>query len=147
MSRLVLPLLLISACAKKPTETSPASEPAKPEITAEMPDSKEARKFAQRLIAYTLTEWSPTNDKAFMWDAVSFSADGNFTAQAALVASGERIACDEIGHWRIDKGVSTSTATMDWDIIKTDCPSREAPATLRVSFTFAENGTVKIAHR
>ncbi len=146
MSRLFLAVLFLGACAKKPVEPAPAAA-AKPEITADIPDSKEARKFANRLVGHTLTDWSPTDSRSFMWDEVTFSANGNFTAKAAIVASGERITCDEIGTWRIDKGVSNTSATMDWNIKKTDCASREAPATLRVSFTFAEDGTINIAHR
>jgi len=147
MPRLFLIPLLLGACAKKPIEPATPSAEAKPEVTAEIPDSKEARKFANRLIGYTLTEWSPINNKSFMWDNVSFSPDGTFRAAAAIVASGERMSCDEIGTWRVDKAVSNTSAIMDWDVTKTDCASREKPPALRVSFSFAEDGTVKIAHR
>ena len=139
-------LAALIACPKSapPEEAKPADKG--PELTVAMPDSDAARGFARKMVKAELSKWSPTDDRAFVWESADFKADGTFVAKAAIRAGGESVPCDEIGTWSIDKAVDKTHATMDWTVTKTDCATRSSGDSLRVAVRF-ENAGISISYR
>ena len=142
----VLALVSLMACPK--TTTPEPAKPADkgPEITVAMPDSDAARAFARKMVKTTISDWSPTDDRAFQWESATFEPDGTFVAKAAIRAGGESVPCDEIGTWSIDKAVDKTHATLDWTVTKTDCATRSSGDKLRVAVRF-EGDEISIAYR
>ena len=140
-----LALTALMACPK-PSAPEAAPMDKGPEITVAMPDSDAARAFARKMLKADIQNWSPTDDRAFQWESVTFKPDGTFVAKAAIRAGGESVPCDEIGTWSVDKAVDKTHATMDWTVTKTDCATRSSGDKLRVAVRF-EGDDVNIAYR
>jgi hypothetical protein len=134
------------ACPKPSTPEVATPTDKGPELTVAMPDSDAARAFARKMLKANISDWSPTDDRAFQWESVVFKADGTFVAKAAIRAAGESVPCDEIGTWSVDKAVDKTHATMDWTVSKTDCATRSSGDKLRVSVKF-EGDEINIAYR
>lgn len=144
---------LLVACGKKqapePAGDQPAAAPAG-ELTAEMPDTPEAKAFAKRLVETTVTDWDPLGGASgveLRYKTLTFQPDGSWTAEAALTADFESFECKEVGTWSIDEAESDSAATMNWEVRKTTCPTREAGDALRVKMGIQKGGEYKIAFR
>ncbi len=147
MTRVLLGCVLLSTLGCKKEVAAPPAQatPKAPALTAEMPDSPEARKFARGLLDNPITNWSPIDDRTFIYTSMSFAPDGTWTADAELTAGGESVPCKEVGEWSIDKAESEVKATMDWTIVKSSC-ARENGSTQRVSATRNE-AQYKISYR
>lgn len=149
-------LLCASACGKKNTATeataAPSSStpaPSETALTAEMPDTPEARAFAKLLIKTEVTGLEPTggDDVVFEYTSLTFSADGRWKAEGYVEASFEKMECMEVGTWTIDEATRNDTATMNWTVSKTNCAMRENGTTQRVQMTIPKSGPPKIMFR
>lgn len=150
LSTLVIAATVL-ACGKKAPPEAPADDDDEAQaITAEMPDTPEARKYARRLVDTTVSNWQAAGGATgavVNYTALTFAPDGTWSAEAMFEADFEEIECKETGTWTIAAADSAETATMEWHLGKTSCPAREAGETTRVEMTLFRNGEVKIAYR
>jgi len=148
---IVLPLLLVACGGKKAPAPTPAAEtaPAEEPLSATMPDSKEARTFARKLVDTTVTNWQPISGSGakFVYNELTFAPAGTWKATGFVEASFEKIDCAESGTWEIVEASSASQATMVWTVGKTTCPMREAGASTRVLVDLPKAGTYEISFR
>jgi hypothetical protein len=148
---IVLPLALFACGGKKapapeqPAEAAPAEEP----LAATMPDTKEAKAFAGKLIETTVTDWQPISGSGakFVYEELTFAPSGDWSAKGYVEASFEKIECAESGTWEIAEVGSASQATMVWTVGKTSCPMREAGASTRVLMDLPKAGSYEISFR
>ena len=146
MRRQALIAMFLFGCSKSATpEASPEAKA--PVITAEMPDSKDARSFAETLIGTTVSDWSPTGNSDFEFLTMSFAGDGTWSATAKLVAGVEDIECNEVGAWKIAEVTDATQATLELSVTKTACANRENGAEQRILMSILNDGTYKIAYR
>ena len=152
---LSLTLASLGACKKEAPEAAAssnasASRSASAAVTAEMPDSKEARNFANKLVETTVTNWEPTSsgsDTKFEYLSMTFQPDGTWGADAELEASFEKIPCKESGKWSIIEMSGSNSATMSWTIDSTNCPMREANQELRIQMELPKANDWQISFR
>lgn len=140
---------LAAGCGPKtPTESAGSTDTSAP-ITAQMPDTSNARAFASRLVQTTISNWSPISggDVELDYNSMTFAPDGSWTATATMEAAFEEFDCQETGTWIIDTATADDTATMDWEIGRTTCPMREAGSSLRVQMTIERKGEYQISFR
>lgn len=149
----VLPLLLTVACGGKkspaPATAEAPTAPAEEALQATMPDSKEARNFARKLVDTKVTNWQPISGSGakFVYNELTFSPSGAWQANGYVEASFEKIDCAESGTWEIVEATSANQATMVWTIGKTSCPMREAGASTRVVVDLPKAGDYQISFR
>jgi hypothetical protein len=146
--RLFLPILFaaaITGCGSKKAPEA-AAAPAKPEITASIPDSPEATALAEMLIERGISDWSPTGSRDFKWTKATFRPDGALSVEAKINAGGETIECPETGTWSIAEAESKSGGIVEWDIVKTSCATRDNGTSQRIQLTFSGSET-KISFR
>jgi len=146
MRRQALIAMFLFGCSKGATP-APAPEAKAPEITAEMPDTKDAKSFAASLIDTTVSEWSPTGNSDFEFLTMSFAGDGTWAATAKLVAGVEDIECNEVGSWKIAEVTDATQATVELTVTKTACANRENGAEQRILMSILNDGSYKIAYR
>jgi len=146
--------LAVTGCGKKKSPEAAGGEAAASSgggaVTAQMPDTKEARTFADKLVATTVESWEPVSgggDVNFTYNTMTFSPDGSWKAKATLEASFEKIPCVESGTWTIESADTTNAATMLWTIDSTSCPTRESGAEQRVEMELPKPGSYKINFR
>lgn len=141
--RVLIVALAVAGCQKTPPEAAPSKGV---EITAEMPDTPEARAFAARLIETELTGLNPTGASEFQFEKMTFSPEGTYEADARLEVGGEAADCEEVGTWRIDE-MADAGAIMEWTVTKTTCANRSAGEQTRVELALMEDGRYKAAFR
>jgi hypothetical protein len=151
MRRNAVVLILMTACAPKaPVTASPVSEGAAeaPALSADIPDTADARSFAKALVNTVVTDWEVAGGSggAVTYADLRFDGDGTWNAQGNFTADGEKFPCVETGSWTLDDTSSSSVGTMDWTISKTTCPTREAGSSVRVQVTLNKSGA-EIAFR
>lgn len=145
LSSLALTLLLGCGEKQAPVEAAPVAEAAGPEI----PGDANSKKFAEKLLGLTITNWAPedSGDVDFEYTNMSFAADNTWKAVAYVAIQDERVDCKETGHWTMDPAESANTAGMSWTIDKTTCPGREAGRELRLSLSILNDGAFKVKMR
>lgn len=136
---LALAALLVAGCGKKGTTPDAAADAAKntvaSEVTAKMPEGKDAAAYAKRLVATTVNNWEPMANSGgvkFQYDELTFAPTGTWNANATLEADFEEIPCSESGSWEIQEVENDTTATMLWTVTKTNCAMRNAGTEIRV---------------
>lgn len=127
----VLLSLSLFACAKKAPETPEPEAAPKAEITAQIPDGPDAKKFARSLVETSLEDIAPSGSSDFSM-TMNFAMDGSYTAEGMAELGGETLECTETGTWAIDS-MDGEKANMDWSITKTNCPNRDNGNTQRVA--------------
>lgn len=147
MRAFILSCLILSACGKKAATPEAAAAPKEAALTAEMPDSAEAKAFAKRLVKAEIVGYSPTGNSQFQHNTLDFRGDGTWVADAILEAGGEEVPCAENGTWRIDAADSTDTATLELAIDKTSCPTRSDGTSWRINVTVDNSGSTQIRSR
>lgn len=151
-------LTLAAGCGKKAAEPEAAAEapaeeaaPAPAAMSAQMPDTKEAKAFAKTLVGTTVSNWSPLDGSGgggeLEYKEMTFDPSGSWAANAVLELGMDTVDCKESGTWAIDEAESKETATMSWKLDKTDCPSRETGVDLRVKMSITGGGQTKIMMR
>ena len=137
------------ACGKKEKPAEPAAENTTQEITAEMPDTADAKSFAKLLIETEVKDFEPTSGSGaeFEYTSLTFSPNGRWVAEGVVRAQFEEIECREDGTWAIEETESSDTAIMLWKVAKTSCVMREAGAEQRVKMSVFKSGQYKIAFR
>ena len=146
--RLLMSAIVVTALAGCGSKKAPAAaaEPAKPQITASMPDSAEAKGLAEKLVENGISDWSPTGSRDFKWTGATFHPDGALKVQAKIVAGGETIECPETGTWSIAEADSKTSGIVEWTIVKTSCATRDNGTSQRVQLTYSGSET-KISFR
>jgi len=136
---------LAGGCGKKAPPEAPAE--AEPTFTVQMPDTPMARRFAQRLVDTPITDWEVLGGAGatLIYRQFTFASDGHWNADAVLQADFEEIGCKESGVWRIEDVQTADTAIMEWDLSKSNCPTREPGSTTRVQLSLLRDGGYKIA--
>ena len=132
---LVTAALLFTACKKK--EAAPAAAPAaapKTELAVQMPHEASAKKLAEKLIANGLENVNPTGSSDFSMK-YTFKPDGHWSGDGHAELGGETLDCDETGTWRIEEMVEEK-GRVEWTIVRTNCPNREAGAVQRALIGF-----------
>lgn len=140
-------VLLLVGCGDKsaPVEAAPEAGPAGPEI----PGDSLSHRFADRLLALQITNWSPddSGDVEFKYNRLTFNPDNTWVATGYVAVIDERVDCKEVGTWSMDPAESETTAAMTWTIEKTTCPGREAGRELRLSMSILDNSQFKVKMR
>jgi hypothetical protein len=118
-------------------------------MTASVPDTTEARAFAEALVETEVREFAPISGggASFVYHSLSFVADGSWSATATVTAGDEGMDCQESGRWTLEQATAAETAILVWTVGKTTCASREVGAAQRVQMTILESGEYKIAFR
>lgn len=116
--------LSLVACKKKEAAPAAAPAPAEPEMTVQMPHEAEAKKMAEKLVANGIQNANPTGSTDFSMD-YSFKPDGNWSSKGHAELGGETLDCQETGTWKIEEMVEEK-ARVEWTIVRTNCPNREA---------------------
>jgi hypothetical protein len=135
---LIITVALAGCGSKKAPE--PAAE-AKPKITASMPDTAEAKGFAEKIVATGIKDWSPTGSRDFKWTSATFHPDGALKVQAKIIAGGETIECPETGTWSIAEAESKTSGIVEWTIVKTSCATRENGTNKRIQLSYSGSET------
>ncbi|MBN2798816.1 MAG: hypothetical protein JXX28_06660 [Deltaproteobacteria bacterium] len=145
----LLPALLLTACGPKEAAPVAPAEAAPPPITVEMPDTSEARAFADNLVHTAIRDWAPIqgSEVRLTYSSMNFDLDGTWRANGLMKASFEEFDCQESGSWHIGEATTERNATVAWEIGRTTCPTREVGTTQRVELTIAKNGDVAVQFR
>ncbi len=149
LSAVLLTLLVACGGKKEPVAAAAATEaaPVESAITAQMPDSADAKAFAKALVKTGIRDLSvSTNGARFVYQTMTFGSDGRWTAKGAVTAGDETMDCTESGGWTIEDATSATVATMVWALDKTNCAARDAGTTQRVQVTLAD-GSANVAFR
>ena len=112
-----------------PTET--VTEVKKETKAGNVPTDKTSAKFAEKLLSTTGKNISP-NAEGLIYRELFFSADNTFSTNAVVAVMDEEMECAESGTWTMDAAKEANIANMSWEITSTDCPTRQAPISLRV---------------
>lgn len=139
-------LLLSIACAKQPPSAAPAATESGPSLNMALPDDANASVFATLLLATPVTDWSPIDDRSFLYEALTFSGDGTFAARAALSAGGESVPCTESGQWTLEAVESGTAGTISMTLASTDCATRAAESSQRIRLS-REGERYRISYR
>ncbi len=142
MSHMVLPLaLVLAACGPKEASVQAAAEVVGPQV----PDDASSRKFAEKLLALQILNWSPSDGGAvqFMYNTLTFKRDNTWQADANVSILDEEMACQEGGTWAMDPAQSDNTAFVDVAVEKSTCPGREPPTTIRIEANILGDGSYK----
>lgn len=143
---LALALVSVPACKK----SGPPEGPTGATITASMPDTPEARAFAERLVAAPIEGRrivARSGGAAVAYHQIHLDPDGRWRAEATLDARGDEIPCKESGQWRIARASSAEQGTVEWTRLKTNCPGRAADETQRLQLAYAPDGEVTLSFR
>ncbi len=142
-----LSLLLAVACGDKQAPVEAAAEPAA--SGPEIPGDANSKKFADKLLSLTITNWSPedSGDVEFKYSSLQFNASNGWNAAAYVAIMDERVDCKELGSWSMDPAESATTANMTWTIEKTTCPGRDAGRELRLQMSILNDGSFKVKMR
>jgi hypothetical protein len=142
-----LALTLVVGCGDKnaPVESAAAPVASGPEI----PGDANSKKFAEKLLALTISNWAPedSGEVDFEYTTLTFAADNTWQAAAFVAIQDERVDCKELGTWSMDPAESATTADMTWHIKKTTCPGREADRDLRLQLSILNDGAFKTKMR
>ena len=140
-------LAFMLGCGDKnaPVEATAAPAASGPEI----PDDANSKKFADKLMALTISNWSPedSGEVKFAYTNLTFAADNTWTAVAYVAIMDEQVDCKEMGTWTMDPAASATTADMTWHIGKTTCPGREGDRDLRLQMIILPDGAFKVKMR
>ncbi len=134
LSLLVAAALLFTACKKKEAAPAAAPEAPKAELSVQMPHEASAKKLAEKLIANGLENVNPTGSSDFSMK-YTFKGDGNWSGEGHAELGGETLDCVETGTWRIDEMLEEK-GRVEWTIVRTNCPNREAGAAQRALVGF-----------
>ncbi len=150
MHRTLLPslaLTLLIGCGDKnaPVEAAAAPAASGPQIPADAA----SKKFAEKLLNLTITNWAPedSGDVEFEYTSLTFAANNTWQAAAYVAIQDERVDCKELGTWTMDAADSATTANMTWNLEKTTCPGREAGRELRLQLSILADGAFKTKMR
>lgn len=147
--------LSLAACGKKNSGTeaaadAPAASGGEAAMTAEMPDTDDARTFAGKLVDTTVTDWAPVSSGGgarFEYTSLTFLPTGRWAAEAFFEADFEKMECKEAGTWAIENADDARTATMVWTVEKTNCAGRDNGHEQRVQMIIPKAGEYKINFR
>ncbi len=141
-SLLLASLVLVGCGPKEAPVEAPVSTSRGPEI----PSDSTSGKFAQRLLAVEISDWSPadTGEVGFKYKSLTFSSDNSWVAPGRVEIMDEYVDCEESGTWTMDPADSESTASMTWQLEKTSCPGREGGKEIRVKITIERDGSYEI---
>lgn len=140
---------VLAGCPKGASSTSSGEVAAAPAPTSG--PKAETRRFRSALCAQPVLGWTADSEgAAVVYDELSFSEDGSFTASASVRFGGQAdvFTCTEAGSWSLDDGraLSSSEAGLSIEINSTDCAGREAPISLHVRANI-KDGETELAHR
>lgn len=131
LTSVVVALTLAACGGKKAPETPEPAEAPKAEITAEIPEGPDAKKFTRALADSGLQDLAPSGSSDFSM-SLQFALDGTYTGEGVAELGGETLECTETGTWSIDS-MDGEQASMNWTITKTNCPNRTNGDTQRVA--------------
>jgi len=139
-------LSLIIGCGEK---NAPVESAAAPASGPEIPGDADSKKFADKLMGLTITDWAPedSGEVEFKYTKLTFAGDNTWQAVAYVAIQDETVDCKETGTWSMDPAESATTAGMIWSIVKTTCPGREAGRDLRLQMTVLNDGSFKVKMR
>lgn len=138
MSRILLPLLLVSlvACGPKKSDGAGASPAAGQdvEMPTDVPKDENSQAFARKLMKNQATNFKPTDASgaSFVYKTLTFKPDMSWRAEAVMEADGETMDCAEMGSWTMDAADDEHSAMMTWKLGKTTCAGRPENNTMRV---------------
>lgn len=144
-----LAALLAGCGGKKAPEPAADGGSAEAAVTAEMPDTAEAKAFAKSLVKTEVKGLGVVSSGGGRLDynTLTFAPDGRWNATGVVKASDEQFECKETGTWSIEGAETAESATMEWTVEKTTCATREAGTKQRVQMTILKGGEYKIAFR
>ena len=119
------------------TNTTSSSSSAS-EAAANVPSDSKSKAFVKALLKTGLSGFTP-DAEGLTYKTMTFKADNTFQVDAALTAMDEEIECTESGKWTMDAAESKITASMNWSITSSDCPTRSTPIELRVKVLIDKN--------
>lgn len=122
------------AATNNPSSTSSSTADA----ATNAPSDSKSKAFIKALLNTGLTNFSP-DAEGLKYKTMTFNADNTFRVDAALTAMDEEIECAESGKWTMDAAESKTTASMNWSITSSDCPTRSTPIELRVKVLIEKN--------
>lgn len=142
-------MLLIGLVACGGSKPAPqASGEAEPAMTAQMPDSAEAKSFAKKLVALTITDYEVSGGGATLgYKTLTFAPSGQWNADGVVEASYETFDCKESGSWMIDKAESSDAAVMVWTLESTSCATREKGTEVRLRMVIDKAGEFQVQYR
>lgn len=142
-------LLALPACPKGETSTSGEQEP-----VVEAPKSRfsgATKVFVDSLVATPARIWTVDDaGAAVVYDELSFSEDGTWSARTTVRFGGESepFDCTESGTWTLDgdQAESKTVGGINFELNATDCAGREAPQSFRAHVT-STGGESTLEHR
>ena len=139
---IILPsaLRMNTECEKKKVEMkSPQTlPPAQAHQLLPMSQGQQEQGIVKALLKTGLSGFTP-DAEGLTYKTMTFKADNTFQVDAALTAMDEEIECTESGKWTMDAAESKTTASMNWSITSSDCPTRSTPIELRVKVLIDKN--------
>lgn len=109
---------------------------------ADVPDDANSKAFARALVAKDTSNFKPTDAQGakFVYTQLSFRGDNTWVANGYVEAMDERMECAESGTWTMSTADTPTLATMNWQLVKTNCAGREAGEDTRVQVTLGNSG-------
>ena len=139
-------LLSIASAKQVPTSANTQAPQSGPSLTMALPSDPNASAFATLLVTAPVTDWSPLDDRSFVYESLNFSGNGSFQANAALSAGGESVPCAESGQWTVEAVEAPITGTISMTLAATDCATRSADTTQRIRLS-REGDRYRISYR
>jgi hypothetical protein len=136
-------LLCATGCGPKKDATTAVDK-----TSAAQNDNVALSKFEKQLVDAEISSWEPTSNSGaqFIYNTLSFNADGTWAADGVVKADFEEFPCTEKGIWKVGIEDNANAATVDWSVKSTDCIMREAGVSLRTHIDFS-SGEYKISFR
>lgn len=124
--------LWLGGCPKEQSVSSSAEQEPAPEpsrfrgVTAKFVDGL----CSLKAYAHTVDD----SGAAVVYEELSFTEDGNFSANTTIRLGEEPFTCTESGNWAIDddKADSNTSAAITLEVTATDCAGRSAPSSFRI---------------
>ena len=148
MPKLTLPLVmaLVAGCGPKAEPASSgdaaAATSSSSKLGDQVPSDGTSQDFAKKLVALDIT-----NHKAVDGDGVklvyaqlSFEGDGSWNANGAVEVMDEEMECTESGTWSMSPASSSTVASVEWTLGKTNCAGRDTGTVVRAEATLSKSG-------
>lgn len=138
-SLLLAALLALSACPKDGSSSSSGEQEAV-EAAPKSRFSGATKAYVDSLVAQAIVGWQVADDgAAVVYDELTLTEDGSFTAKTTVRIGDEPFECTESGTWSLDgdQAESKTVGNLNFSLAQTDCAGRSAPQTWRAQATVA----------